>query len=127
MYLLFRNLGWVNIGLLVLVVMHFVLRRFNKYALGNKNKGLRKASKIMSALHPYITVLLLVSAFLHGFNLVGGIRIHSGYLAFLFILIQALLGLWVKKKFSKPILVIHRFTGLALVVTVIIHVILMNT
>lgn len=127
MYLLFRNLGWVNIGLLVLIIMHFILRRINKYALGNKNKLLKKASKFMSALHPYLTGLLLVSAFLHGYNLVGGIRLHSGFLAFAFILLQAILGIIVKKYFKKPILVVHRLTGLALVVTVAVHVILMNT
>lgn len=59
MYILFRNLGWVNIGLLVLIIMHFILRRVNKYALGNKNEFLKKASKVMSAAHPYLTYILL--------------------------------------------------------------------
>ena len=127
MYWLFKNLGWVNIGLLVLIIMHFILRRINKYALGNKSKFLRKASKTMSAIHPYLTGLLLISAFLHGFNLVGGIRVHSGFLAFSVILLQAILGVIVKKYFKKPILVIHRFTGIAIVVTVILHVVLMKT
>lgn len=127
MYILFRSLGWVNIGLLVLVITHFLLRRINKYTLGNKNKFLKKASKFMSNIHPYISGLLLISAFLHGYNLVGGIRLHSGFIAFSVILLQMILGVIVKKTFKKPILYIHRFTGIAIVVTVIVHVVLMKT
>ncbi|MBN1624246.1 MAG: hypothetical protein JXN10_09775 [Clostridia bacterium] len=127
MYWLFKNLGWVNIGLLVLIIMHFILRRVNKYALGNKSKFLKKASKLMSSLHPYLTGLLLISAFLHGYNLVGGIRLHSGFIAFFVILLQTIFGILVKKFFKKPILIIHRFTGLAIVIAVITHVVLMKT
>ncbi len=127
MYILFRNLGWVNLGLLVVITMHFVLRRINRYALGNKNKFLKKASRVIASIHPYVTGLLLVSAFLHGYNMVGGIRLHSGYIAFAVILLQAILGAVVKKYYKKPVLMVHRFTGLALVTAVAIHVILVNT
>jgi hypothetical protein len=127
MYWLFKNLGWVNIGLLVMIIMHFILRRVNKYTLGNKSKFLKKASKFMSSLHPYLTGLLLISAFLHGYNLVGGIRLHSGFIAFFVILLQTILGVLVKKFFKKPILIFHRFTGLAIVIAVITHVVLMKT
>lgn len=127
MYFLWKNLGWVNIGLLVLVISHFVLRRVNKFAFANKNKGLRKVSVIMSKIHPYITGLLLISAFLHGFNLAGGIRFHSGYLAFAAILLQSIFGVLVKLKKKKLILVTHRIIGLALVISVILHVTLMKT
>lgn len=127
MYILYRNLGWVNIGLLIMIIMHFILRRVNKYTLNNKNQFLKKSSKFMSAIHPYISVLLLISAFLHGYNMVGGIRLHSGFIAFAVILLQMIFGTVVKYAFKKPVLYIHRFTGIAIVITVTIHVILVNT
>lgn len=59
--------------------------------------------------------------------MVGGIRLHSGYIALAAILVQAIPGGVVKRYFKKPVLMVHRFTGLALVITVTIHVILVNT
>ena len=127
MYYFFKYLGWVNISLLTLIIMHFLLRRVNKFAFKNKNKPLRKISLFMSKIHPYLTGMLLLTAFLHGYNLAGGIRFHSGYIAFFAILLQGVFGLLVKFKKGKTILITHRIIGLTLVVSVITHVILMKT
>ena len=127
MYYFFKYLGWVNITLLVLIITHFILRRVNKYGYKNKNKVLRRISTFMSKVHPYLTGLLLVSAFFHGFNLARGIRFHSGYIAFVAILLQASFGAIVKFKMTKPILITHRIIGILLVVSVFVHIILMKT
>lgn len=127
MYLLWKYLGWVNISLLVLIITHFILRRINKVAFKNKSRFLRKFSTKMSKIHPYITGLLLISAFLHGYNLAGGIRFHSGYIAFAAILLQSIFGVLVTLKKKKPILIAHRIIGLLLVASVIVHVFLMKT
>jgi len=127
MYYFFKYLGWVNITLLVLIVTHFILIRVNRIGFSNKNKVLRKISILMSKIHPLLTIILTITAFLHGFNLAGGIRPHSGYIAFLAILLQGIFGVLVKFTKKKPILLIHRFTGLAIVITVLVHVILMKT
>ena len=127
MYFIWKNLGWVNIGLLILVITHFILRRVNKFAFYNKNQFLRKVSSFMAKIHPYLTGFLLLSAFLHGFNLAGGIRFHSGYIAFAAILLQGIFGTLVKFKKKKPILVAHRIFGIILIISVIVHVIIMKT
>lgn len=126
MYYFLKILGWVNISLLTLVISHFILRRINKAGFGNKNKTIRKISVFMSKIHPYIAGLLLISAFFHGFNLIGGIRLHSGFIAFFAILVQMTFGVLVKYTKKKPILIIHRFAGLLLVAAVITHIILMK-
>ena len=127
MYYLFKNLGWVNISLLILVITHFILRRVNKYGFRNKNKILRKISIFMAKIHPILAGALVVSAFFHGWNLAGGLILHSGYIAFAAILLQLIFGTLVKYLKKKPILIIHRFIGLALVASVLTHVILMKT
>ncbi len=127
MYYFFKYLGWVNIGLLVLIITHFLLRRINKYGFKNKSKGLRKFSIFMSKVHPYLTGALVITAFLHGYNLAGGIRLHSGYIAFAAILLQGTFGVLVKFTKKKPILIAHRLIGLILTAAVITHVILMKT
>ena len=81
----------------------------------------------MSRIHPYLTVLLVITAFLHGYNLTGGIKFHSGYIAFATILLQGGFGIMVKSIKKKPILIIHRITGILLVLSAVIHVILMKT
>lgn len=126
MYYFYKYLGWVNIGLLTLIISHFILRRINKYGFGNKNKFLRKISIFMSKIHPYLTGVLVITAFLHGYNLAGGIRLHSGYIAFLVILMQAIFGVLVKYRKKKPILITHRIIGIALVASVITHVLIMK-
>lgn len=126
MYYFFKYLGWVNITLLALVITHFLLRRISKYCFKNKSKGLRKLASAMSKAHPFIAGALVVSAFFHGWNLAGGIRLHSGYIAFAAILLQLALGTMVKYMKKKPILIIHRLTGLALVTVVVGHVLLMK-
>lgn len=126
MYLLYKALGWVNVGLLVLIIMHFTLRRINKYAYKNKNTFFRKTAKFMSKIHPLLTMILLGSAFLHGFNLAGGIRFHSGYIAFFIILIQGMAGILVKLQKKKHFLIIHKITGLLLATAVMVHVIIMK-
>ena len=126
MYYFFKYLGWVNITLLVLVITHFILRRINKYTLKNKNKGIRKTAAFMAKIHPVIAGALVISAFFHGYNLAGGIRFHSGYIAFAAILLQMIFGSMVKYIRKKPILIIHRIIGLLLVASVIVHVILMK-
>lgn len=126
MYYFYKYLGWVNIGLLTLIISHFILRRINKYGFGNKNKVLRKISIFMSKIHPYLTGVLVITAFLHGYNLAGGIRLHSGYIAFLVILMQAIFGVLVKYRKKKPILITHRIIGIALVASVITHVLIMK-
>ena len=127
MYYFFKYLGWVNITLLLLIITHFILRRVNKHGFKNKSKLLRRISTSMSKVHPYLTGLLLISAFFHGYNLAGGIRLHSGYIAFAVILLQMIFGVLVKFKKQKPILIIHRVTGLLLVASVLAHIILMKT
>lgn len=126
MYYFFKYLGWVNISLLVLVVTHFILRRVNRYGFANKNKALRKISKFMSKIHPVIAGCLLISAFFHGWNMVGGIMLHSGYIAFAAILLQLTLGTMVKYLKKKPFLIIHRIIGLALVTSVVTHILIMK-
>ncbi|MBN2559086.1 MAG: hypothetical protein JXB33_10065 [Clostridia bacterium] len=127
MYFVYKYLGWVNIGLLVLILAHFVLRRINRIGFSNKNKFLKKAAAFMSKIHTYLTIVLTATAFFHGFNLAGGIRFHSGYIAFIAILLQATAGALVKARKKKPFLAVHRLTGLLLAATVIIHVIIMKT
>ncbi len=127
MYYLFKYLGGVNIVLLTLIITHFVLRRVNKFGFKNKSKLLRKTSLFMSRIHPYLMVLLVITAFLHGYNLVGGIKLHSGYIAFAIILLQGGFGIMVKSIKKKPILTIHRSLGLILTIAAAVHVILMKT
>ncbi|MFO7611277.1 MAG: hypothetical protein R6W99_02150 [Clostridia bacterium] len=127
MYVVYKYLGWVNIGLLVLILAHFILRRINRIGFSNKNRFMKKAAAFMSKIHPYLTIVLTATAFLHGFNLAGGIRFHSGYIAFIAILLQATAGALVKARKKKQFLIIHRFTGILLATAVIIHVIIMKT
>ena len=121
---MFRVLGWINIGVLSVIILLYVLRRINKYVFNNKNKQLIMITKKMSQLHPFLGVYLVFSAFLHGYMIVGRLKIHSGYIAWVLLLVQGILGILVKKIKKKSIITIHRLFGIVLIISVVIHIIL---
>lgn len=116
-------LGFINLILLILLLSPFAFRRKNKYLFKNENKILKKLTAILSKYHMYFGFILLVTAFLHGYMALGAIRIHSGYILWLWILIQVSLGVYFKKKKKPKVLKIHRVIGVSTLLFLLIHLI----
>lgn len=119
-------LGFINVVLLILLLSPFLLRRTNKYIFKNKNKILKKYAGVFSKYHMYFGFTLLVTAFLHGYMALATIRMHSGYILWLWVFIQVSLGMYAKKKKKPQLFNIHRIIGLLSLVFLIIHLIQVN-
>jgi len=112
--------------LATLQVSMYLVRRINKHLFKNKNEALLKAAKLIKKIHPYSGALLVVTATVHGYMLLGGFRLHSGYFAWLIILTLGFYG-WAGPKYKLQNWVkIHRILALALVVAVFYHVLKMK-
>jgi hypothetical protein len=121
-----RFLAFVNVSLLVLLLSPYFLRRINKHIFKNKNKILKKYIPIFSKYHMYFGFILLITAFVHGYMALGAVRFHSGYILWLWVLIQVTLGIFTKKKKNPKIFKIHRLIGIGSLVFLIIHLIQVN-
>lgn len=105
----------------------YIVRRINKHLFKNNNETLKKAAKFLKKNHPYTGILLAISAVTHGYMLLGGFRLHSGYFAWLIILAVVFFG-WAGPRYKmKNWLKIHRALVLVLVGAVLFHVLKMKS
>ncbi len=119
-------IGFINATLLILLLSPFIIRRVNKYLFKNKNKTLKKYATSLSKIHMYFAYILLITAFIHGYMALGTIRLHTGYILWMWVLIQVILGN-VLKRMKKPYLLkIHRAVGVASLIFLIAHLIQVN-
>ena len=69
----------------------------------------------------YFGFILLITAFTHGYMALGTIRLHSGYILWLWVLIQVIIGIYGKKMKKPKIFNIHRLIGIISLVFLVIH------
>lgn len=119
-------LGYFNIVLLVIILSLFVVRRINKYGFKSKSLILKKLTKILSTIHPFLGVLMIVIAFIHGYLALGYLTLHTGVVLGGILMIQVILGILLKRSKIKGIIKIHRSFSFLLILAVIIHVFFTN-
>jgi hypothetical protein len=122
-----KFLGWFNILLVLIALSQFLLRRVNKYAYGNKNVTIKTLLKPITKIHPYVGVLLLISAYVHGELALGSLfRMHTGPLAWWIVVVMMLVALIGKKYRIKPWLKVHRSLAVLFIVAVLLHLFVRN-
>lgn len=120
-------LGWLNVLLALIAGSLFLSRRINKYFFSNKNQFLRKLMKPLSKIHPYVGVVLLISAYLHGDLALGTIfRIHTGPLAWWILLLMMFVALIGKKYRIKNWLKVHRTLATLFAISILLHLFARN-
>ena len=120
---MYAVIGWINIVALVVMTSPYWLRLINKYVFKNKNKALVRAAKALRAIHKPLGLVLVAAVIVHGFLALGTLRLHTGTLAAIMLIVTVALGgtFYFLKK--KPLLVAHRTMALLLVLLVLVHLI----
>lgn len=122
-----KFLGWINVILASVQVSMYIVRRINKHQFKNSSEALKKSAKLLKKVHPYTGTLLVITGITHGYMLLGGFRLHSGYFAWLLILAVVFFG-WAGPKYKiKNWLKIHRTLVLILVAAALLHVLKMKS
>jgi hypothetical protein len=124
--MLYSVLGFTNIALLAVMTSPFWLRFLNERFFHKKGGSYAKAIKILRALHRPLGAVIIVIAAIHGYLALGTIRLHTGVLVFLALLVTATLGgsFFLFKK--KPLFLWHRRMVLVVLLLLLIHLLFPN-
>ena len=116
-------LGWVNIAAIVVMTAPYWLRMISQYSLKNKNKKLLRFIKALRTVHKPLGLALVASVIVHGILALGTLRLHTGTIAGIMLIITAALGgtFYLLKK--KPVLIAHRTAASLLTLLVLVHLI----
>ena len=87
-----RFIGWLNIGLLVVMILPFLLRQFSTRVKKVKGKWYPKLNKFLRTIHKPLGIAIVLLSMLHGYLVFGGFRLHTGTLELFAIVIMAALG-----------------------------------
>lgn len=121
-----RFIGWLNIGLLVVMILPFLLRQFSTRVKKVKGKWYPKLNKFLRTIHKPLGIAIVLLSMVHGYLVFGGFRLHTGTLELFAIMIMAALGAMFYFTKKKPFLVWHRWALVLLVLMVLLHQILRN-
>lgn len=121
-----RFIGWLNIGLLGVMVLPFLLRQFSMRVHKIKGKWYLKLNKFLRTIHKPLGIAIVLLSMVHGYLVFGGFRLHTGTLELFAIAIMAALGATFYFTKKKPFLVWHRWALVLLVLMVLVHQVLRN-
>ena len=88
---MYNVLGWINAMILLLLILPCILNFYNKLL----NKRSFKISLLLLAfkkLHKRLGILLLFMPLIHGYMALGEIKLHTGIILYLFILLTIIHG-----------------------------------
>lgn len=119
-----RFLGWFNFTLIIFNFSLFFARRFNKHLLTNRSFFMRDVSRFLSSLHPITGIVVVITGIIHGYLALGSIRLHSGLILWLTIVITGILAGWGKKLRIRYWVARHRLASLLIIVSLILHLVL---
>ena len=114
------TLGWINIALITVMGLIYPLRMTY---LKKKDKRLLAIYQKMRIIHPLTGGMIIVLGLIHGYMSLGTIRLHTGLLIVIVLIIMgaiALLGPRTKM-LKRSWRVVHRYMGLALWSSILLH------
>lgn len=114
------TLGWINVALITAMGLIYPLRM--NY-LKTKNKKLLAVYQKMRIIHPITGGMIIALGLIHGYMSLGTIRLHTGLLIVIVLVIMAAIALLgPRTKFlKKNWRVVHRYMGLVLWSSILLH------
>lgn len=114
------TLGWINLALITAMGLIYPLRMTY---LKTKDKKLLSLYKTMRVIHPLTGGVIILIGLIHGYMSLGTIRLHTGLLIVIVLLFMAGIALLGPrtKLLKKNWRVVHRFMGLLLWSSILLH------
>ena len=85
-------IGWLSVCILGILIAPNILISLNKRFIKTKNKNYFKIIKFLRKLHKPLGLALLFMGLIHGYMALGTLKLHTGTLFYLSIIITAALG-----------------------------------
>jgi hypothetical protein len=112
---MYSILGWLNVVILGVLVTPYVLNFANRKFLKFKNKSLKNIVKVFRKFHKPLGLTLAVVAIVHGYLALGSLRIHTGSLLYLSVIITAAFGGSFYKLKKRVLFKMHKiFAGISI-------------
>lgn len=114
-----RFLGYFNASLVVILSMRAPFMAWFKRS--KKAEWAKALAKMIRRLHPIFGGILAISGIAHGYLAWGWNFRHTGYLLYLFVLLQGILGIGLLRR-KKHLKNLHRLVSLITLVLLGLHI-----
>ncbi len=118
---MYQVLGYLNIALLVVITAPYWLKKLNLWLFHWKGKGFQATLKFLRKLHKPLGLALVLLAILHGYLALGTLRLHTGSLAWIILLVTVALGGAFYRLKKAPLFKWHKAFALLVVLFTAIH------
>lgn len=119
---MYSVLGWLNAGILVILLSPFLLNFLNNHLIKTKSKGFRHLVKLLRGFHKPLGVILAILAPIHGYMALGGFRLHTGTFLYLSAFATAALGGSFYRLKKRTLFQWHKRMAAVTVVLLLIHI-----
>ncbi len=129
---IFPKLGWITVGLSLLGGALYIARKGYIYLKKNNKipisyeKQIKQIMQLLAKYHKYIGSSAVIIGFIHGYFLLGGIRLHTGFISWGFLAFLMVTGLIGPKYYKKSWRKIHKGVAIIFAVTVFVHLFFRN-
>jgi hypothetical protein len=120
---MYSILGWVNATLLVLILIQFILNYSNRKFIKTDNVTFKKVQKLFKTIHKPLGIALAILGPIHGYLALGGLRLHTGSLLYLSLIITAILGGTFYRLRKKVFFLWHKRFAALTVLLLLVHLI----
>lgn len=115
---LYKVLGWINVGILIVIVSPFIAKQ-----LSNDNKSLFcSIYKALRKTHKPLGIVLLFTISLHGTLALGPFALHTGTVLGIIILIAVMTGVNFTIIKNKQVFETHRILAYTTFIVLLLHV-----
>lgn len=88
----FKVLGWFNAISLFIILAPFILNFLNRKLFKNKSKEIRDLVKTLRKIHKPLGLVLIFTGIIHGYMALGGLRLHTGTLLYISLILTGAMG-----------------------------------
>ena len=120
---MYKTLGIISLILVILITAPYWLRMLNSWIFRTKDKRFMSLLKFLRKLHKPLGLALVAIALWHGYQALGGLRLHTGLLAFAGFIITACFGGIYYKTKQKKFFKAHKIMALVSVSLLALHLI----
>ncbi|TJX13179.1 hypothetical protein E9840_10345 [Tissierella creatinini] len=117
----YKILGWINAISLTIVVAPFALNFLSRKLFNSKNKDIRNIVKYLRKFHKPLGIVLIVIGIIHGYMALGSLRLHTGTLLYLSIILTGALGGSFYKAKKRIFFVWHKRMAFVSVALLMLH------
>jgi len=118
---MYSILGWLNVLIIGALVAPYILKILNKNFIKSKSNKIKNTIKLLRRFHKPLGISLAVIALIHGYLALGSLRIHTGSILYVLIIITAVLGGSFYKLKKRILLTWHKRFVLISLLFLLIH------